>query len=227
MQKAGGIAAHVASGTFVIGLLMYATLLGEFTAAEGPAAAISFLIDHESVVLAWNIVITIVFGLALVPLTLALRDRVGTGRGAGPARVGAVFGIMWATIIIAAGMVINVGYQAVTGVSAEDPAAAEGLWRAVDTVGNGLGGGNEVVGAVWVVLVSCSVWMSRALPRWIAVLGVVCGMAGLATLVPGLEEVGAVFGLGLIVWFTSAGTMMVRTSPVAVRGEAERAEVGA
>ena len=76
MQRTGGVAAHVASGTFVVGLLMFASLLSEFTAAEGAAAAISFLVDHEPLVLAWNVVITIVFGVALVPLTLALRDRV-------------------------------------------------------------------------------------------------------------------------------------------------------
>ncbi|KAA3640760.1 MAG: hypothetical protein DWP92_02420 [Armatimonadetes bacterium] len=46
-------------------------------------------------------------------------------------------------------------------------------------------------------------WNSAA--RWVNYLGVVMGVAGLVTVVPALEEVGAVFGLGLIVWFTSVG----------------------
>jgi hypothetical protein len=41
-------------------------------------------------------------------------------------------------------------------------------------------------------------------------LGVVMGVAGLVTVVPALEEVGAVFGLGLIVWFIAVGINLIQ-----------------
>lgn len=43
-------------------------------------------------------------------------------------------------------------------------------------------------------------------------LGVVSGIAGLITIIPPLEAVGAVFGLGLIVWFAWLGTILLRSS---------------
>ncbi len=42
------------------------------------------------------------------------------------------------------------------------------------------------------------------------IIGAVIGVAGLVTLVPQLELVGAIFGLGLIVWFVWAGLVLPR-----------------
>ena len=45
-----------------------------------------------------------------------------------------------------------------------------------------------------------------------AALGVVIGVSGLLTVVPALEGVGLLFGLGLIVWFVWVGILLVRGS---------------
>jgi hypothetical protein len=79
-------------------------------------------------------------------------------------------------------------------------------------VQNGLGGGNELVGGTWVLLVGVATVRTGALPRALGVLGIVCGTAGIVTVVPSLEAVGAVFGLGLVVWFAWAGVRMLRMS---------------
>jgi len=44
-------------------------------------------------------------------------------------------------------------------------------------------------------------------------LGLVIGVAGILTVIPPLGELGAIFGLGFIVWFAWAGIVMVRSSP--------------
>ena len=41
-------------------------------------------------------------------------------------------------------------------------------------------------------------------------LGVVSASAGLITLVPGLSDVGMIFGLGSIAWFAWAGIVLLR-----------------
>lgn len=208
LQRAGGIAAHIASGTFVAGLLMLVLLLGDFADPATPADAVAELTTHGSLITVWVLVTTVVFGAALVPLSLALRQGAGSDDGSELARVAAPFGLIWAGVIIAAGMVWTVGYHAVSDLAAQDADAAGALWRTVDTVGDGLGGGNEVVGAIWVILASVAAWQARALPRWIAVIGAVAGAAGLATLIPGASDAGAVFGIGMIVWFTAVGTVL-------------------
>ena len=220
-ERIGGIAALVAAGTFVVGLVMFATILIDYTTATDPADAVAFLAENRLALTVWNLIITIVFGIALVPLVLGLHDRL---RNAAPelSRTASVFGLIWAGLIIATGMIVNVGFGAVLDLRGDDPAAAAGLWAAVDTVANGLGGGNEVVGGVWVLLVSLAGRRTGLLPTWLNWLGVVAGAAGVATVLPGLEPVGAAFGLGLIVWFVAVGVVMVRGSLV---DDARRAEV--
>lgn len=78
---------------------------------------------------------------------------------------------------------------------------------------NGLGGGNEIVGGIWVLLVSWAALRGARLPRALNYLGVVIGVAGLVTIVPALEAVRAIFGLGLIVWFVWVGVVLLRSSP--------------
>ena len=71
---------------------------------------------------------------------------------------------------------------------------------------NGLGGG------VWVLLVSVAALRAAALPTALNYLGIVGGVAGLVRVIPALEGVGAVFGVGLTVWFVWLGIIMLRDS---------------
>ena len=50
----------------------------------------------------------------------------------------------------------------------------------------------------------------RLFARWTNYLGVVMGVAALVTIIPSLEDVGAVFGLGLIVWFVAVGVALMK-----------------
>jgi hypothetical protein len=126
------------------------------------------------------------------------------------ARLSAVFGLIWSGLIIATGMIVNLGYSTLADLHDADPEMAATVWSAVDTVANGLGGGNEIVGGTWVLLVSLAATRTGLLGQVVGYLGVASGVAGLATVVPGLEPVGAVFGLGLIVWFIGVGMTLLR-----------------
>ena len=84
------------------------------------------------------------------------------------------------------------------------------MWTSIDTVTNGLGGGNELVGGIWILLVSIAGFASSRLPKWLNSVGVVAAIAGLATVVPAAEAVEMVFGLGSIVWFVGIGVTLLR-----------------
>ena len=105
----------------------------------------------------------------------------------------------------------------ISALHATDPAAAADLWPALAAVEDGLGGGVEVPGGLWVLLLGVAALRApaRLLPRPLAVLGVVVGGAGLLTLVPGVEAFEAVFGLGMIAWFVWTGLVLVRTGRAA------------
>ena len=61
-----------------------------------------------------------------------------------------------------------------------------------------------------ILLVSVAAWTTKALPPSLNALGVVSAACGLITVIPGLEDVGIVFGLGLILWFAWVGAFLFR-----------------
>jgi hypothetical protein len=84
---------------------------------------------------------------------------------------------------------------------------------AIESVQRGVGGEIEIVGSLWVLLVSAAALRAGELPRALNYFGVVIGVAGLLTVVPALEAPGPVFGLGLIVWFVRVGIFLWRSNP--------------
>ena len=210
LQRVGGMAGFIAAATVVVGLGMFATLLTDYTTGDPTTGeSVAFLADNEASIFIWNLVTLIVFSLALVPFALALRERLKPGSPA-LMNTATAFGLIWAGLLLAGGMVLNVSSATIVDLHNTDPAQAESLWLAVDSVANGLTGGMEIVGSVWVLVASLAVLRTAVLPRAAGYLGLVMAVAGLATIVPALEAVGAVFGLGLIVWFAWLGTVMLR-----------------
>ena len=217
-QKVGGVAALVEAGTFVVGIVMFVTVLADYTTGDPtPAESVAFLVDHQAALFVWNLIIFVVFGLALVPVVLALHERLKAGSPA-LAQASTAFGLVWVGLVLGAGMITNVGIGTIADLDDTDSAQAEAVWSALDSVQNGLGGGNEIAGGMWVLLVSLAALRSGVLPSALNYLGIISGVAGLITVVPALEPVGAIFGVGLIAWFTSLGIFMLRTAEPASVG---------
>lgn len=209
-RQVGGIAALVAAATFLFGIVLFVSLLTDYTTGDPtPAESVAFLVDNQAALYIWNLVIFIVFGIALVPLVLVLRERLKP-KSPGMAQAAGAFGLIWAGLVLAAGMVSNIAIGTVADLHDTDPAAAEPVWSALDSVQNGLGGGNEIAGGVWVLLVSWAALQTAVLPRALNYLGLTAGVAGLITVIPALEDVGAVFGIGLIIWFAWLGVLLLK-----------------
>jgi hypothetical protein len=218
-SRAGAVGALTAAATWVFGIALYVTTLSDYTEGDRtPAESVDFLTAHQTTLFAWYSVMFLVFGVAIIPLARALHRRLAD---VSPqlADIGAVFAYIWAGLMFATGMISNIGITAVADLDETDPAAAQALWSSIDTVTEGLGGGNELVGAMWILLVSLAAWGTGRLPTGLNVLGIVSAAAGLITLVPGLSDVGMVFGLGSIAWFAWTGIVLLRhpsaTTPVA------------
>jgi hypothetical protein len=92
----------------------------------------------------------------------------------------------------------------------KDPAQAATVWLAINSVHEGLEGGNVILGSLWTLLVSWAALRAGALPKELNYLGAVIGVAGLLSVVPAFEVLMFVFGLGGIVWFVWLGVVMLR-----------------
>lgn len=220
LQKMGGMAAPVMAATWLVGFAVFLGVLtpaGYFDESVDPAARVAILADNEAIVSLSYLIAFVLFGILLVVLALALYERLKAGSPA-IAQTATAIGLVWAGLVIAAGMLANVGIGRVVDLYGSDPTQAGSAWLVLDTVVGGLGGGNEIAGGLWVLLISWAALRARELPRALNYLGVVAGAAGILTVVPVLEVLGAVevlglvFGVGLIVWFIWLGIIMLRTS---------------
>ncbi len=90
----------------------------------------------------------------------------------------------------------------------------------------GLGGaGGEILGGLWVLLVSWAALRTGGLPKMLGWLGVAIGLVGVVSVVPALRDAGMVFGMLQIVWLAWTGIVMLRTTEPAVERVASRAAV--
>jgi len=220
LQKMRGVAALIEAATFVVGFALYATLLASADYGSldvDPVQNVAFLADNQAIMYAWHLIIYVAFGVFLVVLVLALHERLKAGSPA-MVQTATAFGLIWAGLVIASGMVANIGAGIVVDIYGDDPVQAASVWLALNFVVEGLGGGNEIVGGLWVLLVSSAALRTGGLPRALNYLGVVIGVAGLLTVVPALGELGgAIFGLGSIAWFVWLGIVMLRGSQSTAR----------
>lgn len=210
MQSAGGVAACVEALTYVAGFAVMATLLNPGdTDGWSSAQRLSFVLERKTAFQVSMTFLYVVFGAVLVVLTVALHDRL---RPKAPALmpIGSAFGLIWAGLVTASGMVAIVGLEAVAKLHSQDIGQAVAAWSAIAAVHDGLGGGVEIVGGLWVLVISVASLRGRSLPRPLSYLGIVVGLAGVLTVAPPLAALGAVFGLGQIPWFAWIGLLMLR-----------------
>lgn len=220
LARAGGFAALICAATYLTGFVLLVTLLaplGYGTSDIDPVAVLDFNEARPGILTAWNNTIYVLNTLALIVLVVALSERSATTTP-GWAAVTKGFGLVWAALVLGAGMIANVALERAAHLRPTDPAGAVELWTTLHAVELGLGGGNEIAGGVWIGCVSLAGLIGERLPRPVAWLGLMTGLGGLATVVPPIRDLaGAVFGLGAIAWFLAIGAVLVRASDSKVR----------
>ncbi len=212
LQTIGGFAGLICAATYVFGFAFLVTLLaplGFGTVAIDAHAVVRFIDANPGVLILWNSVIYILNALALAVLVVAVHQRLHANT-LGWASVTRAFGLIWATLVIGAGMIANVAVERAAYLAPQDMDRAVTLWETLHAVELGLGGGNEIAGGVWIGCVSLAGLLGRSLGKVTSGLGLLTGAAGLLTLIPIFGDVaGAVFGLGAIIWFIAIGLTLL------------------
>ena len=208
LQKMGGIAALYAGAAYVVGMMGFLLVVGW---PDDPVAQVAVLVNNQVSQHILYLIVYQVWAIFLVVLTLALYERLKANSPAMMQIVTAI-GVIWATVVIASGMIFNIGMDNVVNLYGKDPDQATTVWLAIESVCNGIGGGNEILGGLWMLLISWVALRAGIFPRALNYLGVVVGAAGILSALPGLGEVGMIFGLLQIVWFIWLGIVMLRSN---------------
>ena len=208
LSKAGGISALYLAAAY-LAAMPYFLLVVDYQGAAEPMRKTALLLANRGSMYAMELVVYLLFGLFLVVLAMALKERLSPGAEALMA-VATPIGLIWAGLLIASGMVFNMGIAPVAGLYATDQAQAAALWSAIDAVSSGLSGNGEIVGGAWMLLVSLAALKTRGLPKASCYLGLAVAAIGILAVIPLLKDLASVFGLGQIVWFAWIGIDMLR-----------------
>ncbi len=216
LQKWGGAAALYEALAYIIGFVGFIAVVNVGGLTD-PLEKVAAIVENQGLLTALHLIVYVAWGATLVVLSLALHERLD-GKRSALARTATAFGIIWAVLVIASGMIYNVGMETVAGLQASNPDQAATVWLAIESVFNGLGGGVEVVGGIWVLLLSVAGLRSGNLSRTFNYFGYLVGAAGVVSVVPALSEISAsLFGLTQIVWFAWLGVAMLRRPALATK----------
>lgn len=221
-QKAGGIAA-VYLALALLAAMPYFLLVVDYPGAVTAADRVALVVGNYSSMYAMYLVTYVFFGIALGVLSIALHDRLSA---AAPfaSRIAAAIGLLWAFALVASGMVFTYGMTAITSLGATDRAQAVVAWQAIEPIALGLGGaGGELLGALWVLMVSAIGFRGGVLSKGLSLLGAVVGVLGLVSVVPLLHDAAMGFGLLQIAWLMWMGVAMLRSTAVARVGRLSQA----
>jgi len=213
LQKLGGFAALYMAIAYLFGIVIFLVVL-DYPSITDPAQKVALLVEKQIVILSTNLLMYVFFGFALIVLSLALYERLKSGAPA-IMQVATATGIIWAGSLIASGMVANAGIAPVVALYAKDPTQAALTWLGIESATNGLGNANgEILGGLWVLLVSLASLRPGGLPKGLNILGLSVGAVGIISLIPGLTEVMVgIFGLSQIIWFVWLGIVLLRSDP--------------
>ena len=203
LQKMGAVAALYSALAYVAGFALYGFVLDYGSAVE-PLQKVALLADNQSIMFLLTLFVYVVTGAFLVVLALALYQRMKEG-APGLAQTAAAFGLIWACVVIASGLIFNTGMAVVVDLYVTDPTRAATVWLAINSVFEGMGGGTEILGGIWILLLSWAVLRTGELPKVLNYLGLLIGLVGIVSIVPTFEVLTSVFGITQIVWFAWVG----------------------
>ncbi|MGL1892004.1 MAG: DUF4386 domain-containing protein [Spirochaetaceae bacterium] len=204
LKKLGGIAALYEGAAYIIGMLFFIFLL-DYSGIDSSVKKVAFFIDNQTTIYILNLIIYVFFGVFMIILSLALYNRLKEGSQV-IMLIATSLGLIWSTLVIAAGMIHNIGMETVINLYSENPEQAGTVWLAIESIADGIGGGNEIVGGLWILLVSIAALKIKKLPKALNIIGIIVGCAGVLSTIPPLAAITAIiFGMIQIVWFIWLG----------------------
>ena len=149
----------------------------------------------------------VVFGVLLAVLVICMHEKLKHTNNP-VVTIGSLFGVIWVGLVIASGMISNIGLAHAIDLMDANPDKAFDMWIIISVITESIGGGNELVGGLWVLLISVAAIQADWLPRKLNYLGLLVGIAGIATVYPD-ELFTEIFGVSQIVWFIWLGVCLL------------------
>lgn len=185
-----------------------------FNEQASPISQLNFAIEHKLIYQFWMTCIYIVFGLLLIPMAIGINDLLPRRLQASLlARTALTLALIWAAMLISCGMIAVVGIETI----AQQDEKSVVFWQLTKLIQQSLGGDIEIVGGIWVLLISFMALKGGFFTPILNYFGILVGVFGILSLVPNLKDAAALFGMAQILWFVGVGLILIfsgRSKPV-------------
>ena len=208
VQKLGGFCSISLGLIYIIAFIVYGGILDYPKPTATDTERVRFLIDNYVMLSTISLISYVLFGILLAVVVVSLHQKIKEYLP-NLSILASVFGIIWVGLVIASGMISNIGLNSVIEMGIEEPQKAISIWTSVGIISEGLGGGNEIVGGVWVLLLSLATFKYSFFSKPLNLLGLFVALAGILTILP-FDLFKEIFGISQIVWFIWIGTSMIR-----------------
>lgn len=216
-QKAGGLSALAHAFAYLVGIILAVTLI--FPVLEGDVTRyLEFVRDNPYLMHSWILIAYWGSAISVVFMALTLFHRLNS-RSAVLVQAATVFGLIWAGLIIASANLMLNDFRVITDIFKNDASLALTAWTILEAVENGIISGNELVGSLWVSLISIAALRKGGLPKALNILGVALGLLGILTLAPNIADfmgVAFAFGMGMVVWSIWLGIVLLGEKPAVI-----------
>jgi len=209
LQKFAG-ASSIFEALIYITAFVYFGAYWEYPSESSASEKMAYLAENQLTFSMVNFLMYVVFGIFLAVLVVGLHEKLKATNDP-IVKVGSAFGTVWVVLVIASGMLANVGLLHSINLMDLSSEKAFDMWRIISVLVESLGGGNELVGGLWVLLISFAALKAKAFPKGLNYLGLFVGASGIATVYPE-ETLTEIFGITQIVWFTWLGISMISQS---------------
>ena len=207
-QNVGGFCSILLGIIYIIAFIVYGGILDYPNTNATEIERLNFLSDNYLILSTINLISYVLFGILLAVLVVSIHQRIKDYLP-NLSLLTSVFGIIWVGLVIASGMIANIGLNSVIEIGIDEPQKAISIWSSVGIVSEGLGGGNEIVGGIWVLLLSLATFKSSFFSKSLNILGLLVGLAGILTVLP-FDLFKEIFGVSQIIWFIWIGISMIR-----------------
>lgn len=208
LRTAGAASALIMAFIYVLGFAIFYLALDpgrELNIDE----SVQFLKVNQLVVMPTMFVLYVLAGINLIILVQSLAGEVKND-APWQSQTVLIIGSIWCAMLIVAGFIYLTGMQAVFSLYPQNAEQATTLSLIVDTVFEALGGGNELIGGVWTVLISCLLLKLTPGFKIVHFFGIAVGIAGVVSIVPMFADAVMLFGLGQIFWFIGLGVRFLK-----------------
>ena len=109
LQKWGRAAALYEALAYIIGIVGFVAVVNISENAD-PLQKVAAIAENQGLLSMLYLIVYVAWGAMLVVLTLALHERLQGDKSA-LARTATAFGLIWSVLVIASGMIYNVGME--------------------------------------------------------------------------------------------------------------------